>query len=256
MAMEQKQKERRSVDGGSAGSDERRVDDDDESAAMGSSSTGRAAPKPTPKSKSKSSKPAAFRQRIELHVQLNNSQLDNDVIDLASPAQSANEPTTQQHADDSTRRKQHRDGAADSSERRHDEHNNQNAPAAAREARAAGVADEFSDTDGRDDADEAVDASDAAEASSELTYEVERVEDRRFNAASIRAGCCVAQPNDADGQAGAVTNAESGESGATLLPEDEWDEGCSGQLMQRKVPHSWSLVCWTADCPLTALPRV
>ena len=179
-------------------------------------------------------KHASFRQRQQLHVSSRRMVAD-DVIDLATSADEGHSsPSTQQHHSDD----QHRTVAADSEQ--HEEHEllhtpstlARKGPAEVREASEL-LAGDVVKSDAAD-----VTARVVAPSTAELTYEVEAVVDRRFSPESMSAGCCLAPDaalTDDDGTMHAATYAKS--SGPTLLPDDEWDEGCSGNGMQCSAAH-------------------
>ena len=151
-------------------------------------------------SASTASKAASSRHRQQLHVRVHQAE-PQDVIDLASPA--AATPDTPNEPHDSTQ-----------------------PHLAADEEPAIEVNDSPADMTVA----AAVDASgvSGAQPAVELTYEVEAVVERRFNAQSIAAGCCVVPVSSTAG----CEVGQAAESGYTLLPDDEWDEGCSGHAMQ------------------------
>ena len=176
----------------------------------------------------KASKPAAaFRRRRQLHVSVRPAESD-DVIDLSTPTDDDAQTTTPDHDNE------YRFVAADRAEIDEDASTVEHAAAASKKtthdvSASLDVSRVDSDGDGDGDMDD-----DAAEAQStaDLTYEVEAVVDRRFNFKSIAAGCCVSSVNKADGD-GPKQAAPHTTGGYILLPEDSWDEGCSGNTNAR-----------------------
>ena len=170
-----------------------------------------------------SGKLASFRRQKRLHVQISRAELD-DVIDLASSASGRRtsavaEQPTQQHSDTP------RIAAAAHAQQcaSADECADASSSAAVETSSRAAIASEL---------EVGKPAPAVAELSDASVFEVECVVDRRFNAQSIAAGCCVAPASESSGGTGSSEH--------TLLPADEWDEGCSGK---RRTHSTQSVAC-------------
>jgi len=180
---------------------------------------------------SNGSKRTAFRQRAQLHVSVRRAQ-GSDVIDLATPPQ----------ADSATLQP-----SSEQKEEQQDAAHTHSHPAASGD-QAVGASGSHSAPVEVGDTTVSV-----AQPLAELTYEVEAVVDRRFNSQSIAPGCCVTQAFGDTG--GEVTDAAvrkiSG--GRTLLPESEWDEGCSGSDTQHST-HCEERAVLGTHSPHSSLP--
>ena len=170
------------------------------------------------------SKHAAVRQHPQLHVSVRRVEVD-DVIDLATPtdvhsaAQPHNDATLHTAAADSVQ---------------HDEHEVTDEQPAAGEETAVEVSECHSGGCVDSDVDKAAAA--VTQSPAELTYEVEAVVDRRFSPASIAPGCCIVQASSAGGED--TQQAENSFGSHSVLPDDEWDQGCSGNAMQHSTQRS------------------